>query len=96
MCVGVAARTPFVFTADGPWTASSIMFIPATSLTVPYGPSLSISYTKPSSTQLLLISPTQHAMACVPRSRIAIDLLAVLRLLDRFWDLPLAWVTSVE
>jgi hypothetical protein len=35
-------------------------------------------------------------MACVPRSRIAIDLLAVLRLLDRFWDLRLAWVPSVE
>jgi hypothetical protein len=38
----------------------------------------------------------QYAMACVPRSRIAIDLLAVLRLLDRFWDLPLAWDSSVE
>jgi len=29
-------------------------------------------------------------MACVPRSRIAMDLLAVLWLLGRFWDLPLA------
>jgi hypothetical protein len=53
------------------------------------------SYTKPSNTQLLT-SAMPHAMACVPRSRIAIDLLAGLRLLDRFWDLRLAWVPSVE
>jgi hypothetical protein len=58
-------------------------------------PNLSIRYTKPSNTQLLN-SSMQYAMACVPRSRIAIDLLAVLRLLDRFWDLPLAWDSSVE
>ena len=39
-CVGVDARTPFVFTADGPWTASSMFNVHSSHqtslLTVPY------------------------------------------------------------
>ena len=81
-------RALSIFTADG---KASCSFQPP-HLQVTYS---TTSYTKPSNTQLL-ISAMQHAMACVPRSRIAIDLLAVLRLLDRFWDLRLAWIPSVE